>query len=121
MEADPATLRQAAHVNERGETHVDLDDAIVVPETEPRLEPYPTVDRLPDSDLRSRFDRAASEAIATSTMPFPDDCIAAMLVRDAMSTVSLPEVTAVDITSEMAVLCSSVQLVRTAELEKGGG
>ena len=71
MEADPATLRQAAHVNERGETHVDLDDAIVVPETEPRLEPYPTVDRLPDSDLRSRFDRAASEAITTSTMPFP--------------------------------------------------
>ena len=38
----------------------------------------------------------------------------------SVPTVALPEVTSVDITSEMAVLCSSLQPVRTSELEMGG-
>ena len=53
-------------------------------------------------------------------MPFPDDCIAAMMVRDSISAASLPEATGVDITSEMEVLLSSLSPERTSELKMGG-
>ena len=53
-------------------------------------------------------------------MPFPDDSVAAMGVRDSMSAVHLPGVQSVDITSEMAVLCSPVSPMRMHELETGG-